>query len=140
MNEYKAKTAGELIAEGQNRQWKGSKESPKPPGIDEVTEMDYLFGLLSIEYPFFLPKSDGDLLMKKNVWISMIRPYKRPERMEAVQKCLRHFTNKGGPSVGDFLGLLKTDPAHNDYKALPLPEADKTKQQIQMEKIRGMLK
>tara|TARA_R110000796_G_scaffold112182_5_gene223687 strand:+ start:413 stop:862 length:450 start_codon:yes stop_codon:yes gene_type:complete len=129
-----------IIKQGQKASWKDSKESQAKPGDDEKEQMTYLFGLLTIEYPFFTPKSDEDLLRKVNMWCSMLRNYGRTERMEALQKCFKHYKNKGGPSVGEFLELLKTDPAHKAYKALPLPEAKKSIVQAELEKMRNILR
>ena len=133
------KKISEVITQGQRDQWKGSKESKGPPDTS-VIEMNYLFGVLAIEYPFFMPKADSDLVKKRNMWISLLRPYDRNQRMKALEKCLKHYTNKGGPSVGEYLKLLKVDPAHQDYKALPPPPVNETKQQIQMKRIREILK
>jgi len=101
--------------------------------------MEYLFALLALEYPFFLPKADGDLKRKMNMWISLLRSYDRPARMGALQKCLSHYTAKGGPSIGEFLGLLKVDPAHRQYKALPMPEANPEIAEAELDKLRKLL-
>ena len=87
-----------------------------------------------------MPKADSDLVKKRNMWISLLRPYDRNQRMKALEKCLRHYANKGGPNITEFMGLLKVDPAHQDYKALPPPPVDETKQQSEMDKIRALLR
>jgi len=128
-----------IIAQGQKTQWQDSKESKGPPDTS-VIEMNYLFGVLAIEYPFFMPKADADLVRKRNMWISLLRPYDRKQRMVSLEKCLKFYTAKGGPSVGEYLKLLKVDPAHKNYKALPAPDANKDKQANEMDKIRNILK
>jgi len=128
-----------IIKEGQKVSWKGSKESAKPADEDTV-EMEYLFGVLAIEYPFFIPKADSDLIMKRNMWISLLKNYDRKQRMEAVKKCLRHHTSKGGPTIGQFLELLKVNIAHKDVKRLPPPIVNDEKQAVEMRKMRDLLK
>ena len=118
---------------------KDSKESAKKPGTDEMVEISYLFDLLAIEYPFFLPKNDEDLLRKQNMWISLLRPYDRNQRMDAVKRCLSHFTNKGGPSVADFMGLLKTEAAHQDFVRLPAPEPTKSVARAALDNLKRIL-
>jgi len=110
------KDVKEIIAKGQREHWKDSKESKGPPDTS-VIEMNYLFGVLAIEYPFFMPKADADLVRKRNMWISLLRPYDRKQRMKALEKCLRHYTTKGGPSIGEYLLLLKNQPAKGIFNA-----------------------
>jgi len=128
-----------IIKEGQKVSWKDSKESAKP-AEEETVEMEYLFGVLAIEYPFFIPKADSDLVMKRNMWISLLKKYDRKQRMSAVKKCLRHHTSKGGPTIGQFLELLKVNLAHKDVKRLPPPPVDYDKQATEMQKMRRIFK
>jgi len=133
------KDVSQIIKAGQKASWKDSKESAKPAD-EETVEIDYLFTLLATEYPFFLPKADTDLVRKRNMWISLLRNYDRKQRMVALEKCLKHYTNKGGPSVGNFLELLKVNPAHHDVKRLPPPPVNEAKQAVEMKKMRAILK
>jgi hypothetical protein len=133
-------TVTTIIQKGQKEQWKGSQGSQAKPTDKDLDEIDYLFGLLSLEYPFFMPKSDEDLLRKRNMWISLLKMYGRTERMKALKACLSHFKNKGGPSIGEFLELLKTNPAHTDYKALPLPEAKQSIVERELAKMKEILR
>jgi hypothetical protein len=129
-----------IIQQGQKAQWTGSKEShTKPPGIDQLTEINYLFGLLSVEYPFFLPKADGDLSRKRKLWISLLQGSTREERGQALKVCFQHYTDKGGPNVAQFKKLLHKDPAHSDYKALPLPEAKQSIVERELAKMKEIL-
>ena len=132
-------TVKTIIQQVQSQSWKGSQEPPKP-NCDELTEINYLFGLLSVEYPFFLPKADGDLSRKRKLWISLLKGTTRDERGQALKTCLQHYTDKGGPTVGQFQKLMHKDPAHNDYKALPLPEAKKSIVERELAKMRDILK
>ena len=127
-----------IIKEGQKASWKDSPESAKPADGDKV-EIEYLFGVLAIEYPFFIPKADSDLIMKRNMWISLLKSYDRKRRMEAVKKCLKHHTSKGGPTIGQFLELLKVNMAHKDVKRLPPPPVNDAKQATEMQKMRDIL-
>jgi len=127
-----------ILKEGQKASWKDSKESASPADEDKV-EIEYLFGVLAIEYPFFIPKADSDWIMKRNMWISLLKKYDRKQRMEAVKKCLRHHTSKGGPTIGQFLELLKVNLAHKDVKLLPPPPVNDAKQAAEMKKMRDIL-
>jgi len=133
------KDVTQIIKAGQKASWKDSKESARPADGDKV-EIEYLFGVLAIEYPFFIPKADSDLIMKRNMWISLLKNYDRKQRMEAVKKCLRHHTSKGGPTIGQFLELLKVNMAHKDVKRLPPPPVNEEKQAVEMKKIRELLR
>ena len=119
---------------------KGSQESVKPKQSEmEIKAMDYLFELLTLEYPFFTPKVDQDLNRKRAMWISMLRPINQERRTIALQKVLKHITAKGGPNISEFLSFCKTEEAHKDYRRLPAPEAKASVANAELDKMRARL-
>ena len=116
------KSAGEIIPRvTEKASSTGFKESRKSIPVEEYNEITKLFALLAVEYPFFLPKGDSDLMAKTNMWAKLLRPYDDASRKDALRRCLQHYENKGGPTVGEFLKLLKREPAHQDFVRLPAP-------------------
>ena len=107
---------------------------------DEKLAMDKLFNILGLEYPFFIPKDDESLVQKRALWIGLLRGIDQKAREAALKATLRHYDNKGGPTVGQFVKLCRTDPAHQEFrKLLPAPPPDETKQAAEMRKMRDLL-
>ena len=105
----------------------------------EADEMRKLFAILSAEYPFFLPKSEEDTVNKLLMWIKLLRPYSSQQRQVALEKCLKHHKKVGGPSVGDFLEMLKTRQEHQDFQRLPAPEPTKSVARAALDNLKRIL-
>ena len=105
----------------------------------EADEMQKLFAILSAEYPFFLPKAEGDTVNKLLMWIKLLRPYSSQQRQVALEKCLKHHKKVGGPSVGDFLEMLKTRQEHQDFQRLPAPEPTKSVARAALDNLKRIL-
>ena len=101
--------------------------------------MRKLFAILSAEYPFFLPKSEEDTVNKLLMWIKLLRPYDSQQRQVALENCLKHHKKVGGPSVGDFLELLKTRPEHQDFERLPAPEPTQSVGRAALDNLKKIL-
>ena len=102
--------------------------------------MRKLFAILSAEYPFFLPKSEEDTVNKLLMWIKLLRPYSSQQRQVALEKCLKHHKKVGGPSVGDFLEMLKTRQEHQDFQRLPAPEPTKDVARAALDNLKRIVK
>ena len=107
---------------------------------DEKLAMDKLFNILALEYPFFIPKDDEGLVQKRALWIGLLRGIDQKSREAALKATLRHYDNKGGPTVGQFVKLCRTDPAHQDFKKLPLPPQNVTVAEAAIKKLKDLLK
>ena len=105
----------------------------------DADEMRKLFAILSAEYPFFLPKSEEDTVNKLLMWIKLLRPYSSQQRQVALEKCLKHHKKVGGPSVGDFLEMLKTRQEHQDFQRLPAPEPTKDVARAALDNLKKIL-
>ncbi len=105
----------------------------------EMAEIEYLFELLALEYPFFLPRNSDDLKRKKNMWASLLRPYNREQRMIALKKCFTAYTDRGGASVGEFMKLMRREAAHQTYKRLTPPPATPSVVEDELGKIKNLL-
>lgn len=99
-------------------------ESQEQIPASEFNEITKLFALFAVEYPFFLPEHDSDLLARTNIWAKLLRPYGSHDRQIALEKCFIQHKKSGGPSVGDFLDILKSIHPRKELLELPSPIAD----------------
>jgi hypothetical protein len=135
------KSVGELIPKvTEKASSNGFKESQRSIPAEEFNEITKLFALLAVEYPFFLPKVDTDLIAKTNMWAKLLRPYDDSRRKDALKRCLEHYDNKGGPTVGEFLGLLKRNAAHEDFVRLPPPPATESVGRAALDAMKAIMR
>ena len=120
------KPVGEISTKVASSDYKTSHEEPRKPYTDdEKNEMDFLFSLLLVEYPrFYNIENTKDTSRKRTMWIKLLRPYSKEARAKALETCLKTIHNKGGPTVGQFMGFCKTPAAHKRLER-PALEAPK---------------
>lgn len=89
---------------------------------------------------FMHAKTETEINSAKMLWIRALKPFDDKTVARAAERALTEYP-KQAPSVGEFTGLCRTAPAHQDAgpRMLPAPRANLTRQQSEMAKIKRML-
>mgnify|MGYP001770149228 CR=1 FL=1 len=104
--------------------------------------IDRLFVMLHVTYGHLFSSqfpSDDLLRTAKAQWALQLHPWSEANIERALYRAKRVYRERP-PTLPQFVDLLRTDRAHEEYQALPRPPCDKDKARAQIDAMRGILK
>ena len=112
------------------------KDGPKEKAIKKM------FGVMAINYPFFLPKNISDVTRKIELWVIGLDRYSEETRQIALNTVMTTIDNKGGPNVTEFIKLCSSQHRPElsmKQRLLPAPPPDASVRIAEMAKMKEKL-
>lgn len=110
-------------------------------GDQEV--INALFATIKVAYPNFMKNQNQDIGSIKRMWLLHLGGYAR-EKIEEAAKLMVDRYPTFAPTLGEFKQLIaeinQAKPAHQEYIALPRPEADPNIARTHLDKMRELLR
>lgn len=101
-----------------------------------------MFATIKVAYPNFLKNQNQDIGSIKRMWMLHLGGYAR-EKIEQAAKLMVDRYPTFAPTLGEFKALIselnQAKPAHQEYIALPRPEADPSIASREIQKMREIL-
>lgn len=117
----------------------GKKSKWDPKLVDAVIELFETFGL---GFEFWQhSKSKDEVRYAKKLWMVNLQHLDPGRIRKGIHYAIKnHKSNKGtAPTIAQFLAFCRIEPAHQNFKALPLLQSDQETGRAAIQELRGLL-
>ena len=131
----KAGTIAQHLNNGSQTQ---AGRKPKQHDQTEMLKINSIFEIFNTNYTFWM--HNKDLTAAKMLWLNKLHHVTAETAAVATDKALTAYPERA-PTVGQFLGLCRVEPAHKEFqRALPPPPPTQGIAESNIQKMREALK
>ena len=118
----------------------GSRPAPSSQVTDDdMKKINVIFELFAANYPWWQRgKNPTEVGSAKMLWLKKLKTFSIKQVASAADRALNVYAD-AAPTVGQFLGLLRVNPAHKDTTRLLGPPSNNSVASANIAKMREVL-